>query len=155
LMWVEEMVCSIYRNTAHVTRLYKSSDSSQPCVLHGNTCAHEMNVVSTAECLPRLPSNVNGMLSIVFVGPQKFCPKKLGDIFYIRKEKVWSFPCWLKMYHILYCDIPIDQNIMDLHPDRGILPGFSESVLSNVEPDADSIFLEETAGFPEQPVDVF
>ncbi|KAH7903416.1 hypothetical protein BJ138DRAFT_987617, partial [Hygrophoropsis aurantiaca] len=53
LTWVEEMVCSIYRNTAQVTRLYQSSDPSQPRVLHGNTCAHEMNIVSTATVLPR------------------------------------------------------------------------------------------------------
>ena len=52
LTWVEEMACAIYRNTAHITRLYGSSDPAQPTVLHGNTCAHDMNVVSTASVLP-------------------------------------------------------------------------------------------------------
>ena len=39
LTWVEEMVCAIYydyRNTVHITRLYGSSDPTQPTVLHGN-----------------------------------------------------------------------------------------------------------------------
>ncbi|KAG2134231.1 hypothetical protein BD769DRAFT_1714369 [Suillus cothurnatus] len=52
LTWVEEMVCAIYRNMAHVTRLYQSSDPAQPFVFHGNTCAHETNLVSTAKVLP-------------------------------------------------------------------------------------------------------
>ena len=52
LTWVEEMVCAKYRNTAHVTRIYGCSDPSQPKVFHGNTCAHEMNVLSTASVLP-------------------------------------------------------------------------------------------------------
>ena len=30
LMWIEEHVCTIYSNTAVVTRLYQSSDPSQP-----------------------------------------------------------------------------------------------------------------------------
>ncbi|KAF8591012.1 hypothetical protein K439DRAFT_1126327 [Ramaria rubella] len=91
LMWVEEMVCTIYRNTAHVTRIYESSEASQPRVLHGNTCAHEMNVVSTVERLPRSPVDINGMLSIVFIGPEKFDPEKLKNIFYIRKKRR---DCW-------------------------------------------------------------
>jgi hypothetical protein len=51
LTWVEEMVCAIYRNTAHITRLYGSSDPAQPTVLHGNTCAHDMNVIFTMSVL--------------------------------------------------------------------------------------------------------
>ena len=50
LTWVEEMVCAIYRT--YVTRLYESSDSKDPFVYHGNTCAHEMNIVSTVSVLP-------------------------------------------------------------------------------------------------------
>jgi len=71
LTWVEEMICSIYRNTAHVTRLFDAKIDSQARVLRGNTCAHEMNVLSTAECLPRTPSDVNNMISIVFIGTAK------------------------------------------------------------------------------------
>ena len=48
LTWVEEMACAIYRTTAHVTHLYESSDDKDPFVYHGNTYAHEMNVISRA-----------------------------------------------------------------------------------------------------------
>jgi hypothetical protein len=89
LTWIEEMVCAKYCNTAHITRIYQSSDPSQPKVFHGNTCAHEMNVVSTASVLPRTPADINGMLSIVFIGPGKFKPDNLGPLFKIRKRKVW------------------------------------------------------------------
>jgi hypothetical protein len=41
-------------------------------VLHGNTCAHDMNIISTASVLSRTPADINGMLSIVFVGAGKF-----------------------------------------------------------------------------------
>ncbi|KAF8525305.1 hypothetical protein JB92DRAFT_2635616, partial [Gautieria morchelliformis] len=68
LTWVEEMVCSLYRNTAHVMRLYDSSDPAQPRVFHGNTCAHDMNVISIADTLPRTPADLHGMISVVFVG---------------------------------------------------------------------------------------
>ena len=52
LTWVEEMACAVYCDTAHISCIYQSSDPSQPCVFHGNTCAHDMNVVSTATVLP-------------------------------------------------------------------------------------------------------
>ena len=48
LTWIEEMVCAKYQNTAHVTRLYQSDDPANPRLFHGDTCAHEMNIVSTA-----------------------------------------------------------------------------------------------------------
>lgn len=95
LTWVEEMICSIYRNTAHVTRLFQSTDPKQPKVFHGNTCAHEMNIVSTASVLPRTPADINDMLSVVFVGPGKFSPDMLGSQYRIRKKKVWHFLMWL------------------------------------------------------------
>ncbi|KIO16894.1 hypothetical protein M407DRAFT_43823, partial [Tulasnella calospora MUT 4182] len=63
LTWAEEMVCAIYRTTAHVTQLYStSSKPSDPLVFHGNTCAHDMNVVSTATVLPRTPADILGQL---------------------------------------------------------------------------------------------
>ena len=70
LTWIEEMVCAKYRNTAHITCIYGSSDPSQPKVYHGNTCAHEMNVLSTATVLPRTTADMNDMLTIIFVGPK-------------------------------------------------------------------------------------
>ncbi|KAF8482353.1 hypothetical protein JB92DRAFT_3268199 [Gautieria morchelliformis] len=64
LTWVEEMVCSLYRITAHVTQLYDSGDPAQPRVFHGNTCAHDMNVISVADSLPRSPADLNDGLLV-------------------------------------------------------------------------------------------
>jgi hypothetical protein len=69
LSWVEEMVCFIYHPNAVVTRLFCVENDKDSTVLHGNTCAHETNVSSTAKVLPRMPSDMNGMLSVVFIGP--------------------------------------------------------------------------------------
>ena len=123
LTWVEEMVCAKYRNTAHVSRIFGSCDPAQPRVLHGNTCAHEMNVLSTASVLPRTFTDVNDMLTVVFVGAGKFDPKCLAQMFTVRKEKIWRFLLWLTTYNRLYVDIPLDRTIMNTYPDNGLLPG--------------------------------
>ena len=155
LTWVEEMVCAIYRNTAHVTRLYGSSDPANPTVLHGNTCAHDMNVLSTVSVLPRTPADVNGMLSVVFVGAGKFEKKSLQNMFRIRKHKVWNFLLWLKNHNRLYTFIPLDMRAMDLYPEDGPLPGIEDRIIQDSEISADTIFLEETAGFSEHPAELF
>ena len=151
MTWVEEMVCAKFRNTAHVSRIYGSSDPSQPKIFHGNTCAHEMNVLSTASVLPRTVSDVNDMLTIVFVGAGKFDPNCLRQMFTIRKRKVWSFLLWLTTYNRLYVDIALDSNILDTYPDHGLLPGIEHRVFENHTPDSSEIFAEETAGFSEHP----
>ena len=102
LTWVEEMVCAIYRTSAHVTRLYELSDSKYPFVYHGNTCAHEMNIVSTASVLPHTIGDINSILTVVFVGHKKFDPKQLGNFFHVWKSKIWSFLLYLKENNRLY-----------------------------------------------------
>jgi hypothetical protein len=154
LTWVEEMVCAKFRNTAHITRIYQSSDPSQPKVFHGNTCAHDMNLVSTASVLPRTPADINGMLSVVFVGPGKFKADCLGPMFRIRKRKVWAFLQWLKINNRLYHDLPLDESIMDLYPEDGTLPDIENGVVEDVNRDATKTFLEETAGVSEHPAEV-
>ncbi|KAG2124853.1 uncharacterized protein EDB93DRAFT_1098257 [Suillus bovinus] len=84
LTWVKEMVCAIYSNTTHVTRLYQLSDATQPFVFHGNTCAHETNVVSTIKVLPQTPADINDMLSVIFIGTGKLDASSLHTIFCIR-----------------------------------------------------------------------
>ena len=74
LTWVEEMACAIFHNTAHISCIHQSTDPSQPCVFHGNTCSHNMNVVSTATVFPCTPDDVNDMLSIIFIDPGKYNP---------------------------------------------------------------------------------
>jgi hypothetical protein len=87
LTWVEEMVCSLYRNLAHVTHLYWSSDPAQPFVFHGNICAHETNLLSTVKVLPHTPADINGMLTIVFVGATKLDAKSLRSLFRVRMSQ--------------------------------------------------------------------
>ena len=154
LTWVEEMACAIYRNMAHITRLYQSSDPSQPKILHGNTCAHETNVVSTASVLPLTPADINGMLSIIFIGPGKLDLSKLGTIFRVHKQKIWSFLLWLKDHNRLYLDLPFDPSILDLYPEDGILPGLDERVTEDHDTDVHLTFSEETAGFAEHLADM-
>ena len=135
----------------HVTRLYGSTDPSQPRIFHGNTCAHEMNIVSTAYKLPRTPDDINGMLSVVFVGPGNFNRNCLTNIFKIHKSKVWKFLLWLKANNILYKDIEIDSHAMDLYPDNDIVPGLLENVIEDNVLDPSTTFDEETAGLTDHP----
>ena len=95
LTWIEEHVCARFSNTAAVTRLYQSSNPSQPAAMfRGNTCAHEMNVSSTVAVLPHVPSDVNDLLSTVFIGSRKFEPEYLEIMYRIQKSKVWRFLQW-------------------------------------------------------------
>ena len=155
LTWIEERMCAKYSNTAAVTRLYQSSDPSQPAVFHGNTCAHEMNVSSTAAVLPRAPSDVNGLLSVVFIGPSKFKPEYLGNMYRIRKLKVWNFLQWLKKHNRLYNDVLLDEQTMNLYPEDGCLPGIEETVIHDSRSDGEDMFKEETSGMSEHPAELF
>ena len=147
-------MCAIHSNTAVVTRLYQSSDLSQPSVFHGNTCAHEMNVSSTATVLPLAPSDVNGCLSVVFIGSRKFKPEYLGNMYRIQKSKVWRFLRWLKVHNRLYMDISLDESTMNLYPEDGCLPGIAESVIHDRKSNIEEIFKEETAGISEHPAEL-
>ena len=75
LTWVKEMACAIYCMTAHVTHLYESSDDKDLFVCHGDTCAHEMNVISTATVLPHTVGEIDSVLTKFFVGQKKFNSK--------------------------------------------------------------------------------
>jgi len=154
LTWVEEMVCARFRYTAHITRLFQSSDPALPNVLHGNTCAHEMNVVSTASVLPRTPSDINETLSVVFVGPGKFRREFLKDVYRIRKRKVWSFLTWLTSHNVHYLDMHLDKTILDQYPEDDMLPGITDNVIEDHASDVSQIFLEETAGPSEHPAEL-
>jgi len=137
ITWVEEMVCAISRTTTHVTRLYESTDPKQPFIYHGNSCAHEVNVVSTASVLPRTPGDINSILTVVFVGSGKFDSKRMGSMMKICKNKVWQFLLWLKQNNRLYCNMPLDASLMDLYSDKEeILPGIIDRIIydSNSDP---------------------
>ena len=154
LSWVEEMVCARFRYTAHITRLFQSSDPALPNVLHGNTCAHEMNVVSTASVLPRAPADINNTLSVVFIGPGKFRRELLKDVYRIHKRKVWAFLVWLTTHNVYYLDIPLDKTILEQYAEDDILPGIENNVVEDHESDVSRIFSEETAGPSEHPAEL-
>ena len=154
LTWIEERVCARFSNTAVVTRLYQSSDPSQPTVFHGNTCAHEMNVNSTAAVLPRAPSDVNDLLSVVFIGSHKFRPEYLGNMYRIRKSKVWRFLQWLRAHNRLYAEVSLDILTMELYPEDGYLPGIENRVVHDPDLDAGNVFGDETAGMSEHPAEL-
>jgi hypothetical protein len=113
-----------------------------------------MNVVSTAAVLPRTPADVNGLLSVVFVGPGRFDPNLLGTVFRVRRDKIWSFLVWLKHHNRLYSDIGLDLTIAMMYPDDDVLPGLSDGVIEDHELDVRRVFEDETAGFSEHPADM-
>jgi hypothetical protein len=149
------MVCAIYRNTAHVTRLYQSSDTAQPFILHGNTCAHKTNIISTATVLPRTPADINGMLSVIFVGPMKLTDNSLKMMFQVQKKLVWAFLQWLCAHNRLYHNVRLDEDIMNQYPENGAVPGIGARVIYDHQSDVHTVFAEETAGFSDHPAEMF
>ncbi len=155
ITWVEEMVCCLYRPMANIVRIFKSNKPVAPTKLFGNTCAHEMNIISTAKVLPRTPADVNGSLSVVFVG--RLSEEKKIRIskymFRVRKSKVWRFLLWLKKNNRLYADIPIDESIMNMY-DCGYIPDIENHIIDSGVLNSDEVFAEETAGIAEHPADL-
>jgi hypothetical protein len=152
LTWVEEMVCCIYQTNAYVTRVYGSTDESNAKIFKGNTCAFEMNVVSTATELPRVPADINNQLTVVFVGPSKYKIDCLKQIFRIRKKVVWEFLLWLKeIGNPLYQSIPLSKANLDLYSENNLIPNVEDRVIVEDNLDPDDAFAEETAGIDDHP----
>ncbi|KAG2128942.1 uncharacterized protein EDB93DRAFT_1256447 [Suillus bovinus] len=110
-----------------------------------------MNTISTATVLPCTPTDVNGFLSVVFIGPEKFDPNCMGTLFHVQKANIWAFLVWLCHHNHLYANIPLDSAITDLYPSDGPLPGLSEHVFEDNELNADLVFGLETAVFSKHP----
>ncbi|KAG2137456.1 uncharacterized protein EDB93DRAFT_1253709 [Suillus bovinus] len=106
-----------------------------------------MNVVSTVSVLPRTPTDVNGLLSIIFVGPGKFDPAKVGSVFHVRKQMIWQFFLWLKHHNRLYSSVTLDLDILSLYPEGDVLPGLCDCVVEDHKLDPITVFEQETAGF--------
>ena len=151
LTWVEEMVCSLYRPTAMVARLFASSDPATNRVFKGNTCAHQMDINSTVSVLPRTPEDVNGNISVVFLGSSPYRSACLKTVFFVRKKKIWSFLNWLVINNPLYAHVTLDSNILDQYPEDDMLPGIDERVVESNTGLEDTIFEAETAGLSEHP----
>ncbi|KAF8290397.1 hypothetical protein DL93DRAFT_2069044, partial [Clavulina sp. PMI_390] len=130
LTWIEEQVCAKYRSTAFVTRLHHVNDPKHPYVLHGNTCAFEQDILSTAKVLPRAPSDLEDCLSVIFTGPNRDIPQAaLKKIFRIWKPLVIEFLRWLCSNNVAYADVEINENILDLYNGDGMIPEFEDHVI--------------------------
>ncbi|KAK0215908.1 hypothetical protein EDD85DRAFT_782349, partial [Armillaria nabsnona] len=150
LTWVEEMVCTMYRCTIQVSHLYgKASDKHQPRVFHGNTCVHDLNLVSTVTVLPWTPADVNSLLGVVFVGPKQSIKSCLGTVYKIQKEKVWQFLLWLSKNNPLYESIRLCKEHLNMYADDNVIPGLEAQVIheEQMQEESDLMFEKETAGF--------
>ncbi|KAE9391589.1 hypothetical protein BT96DRAFT_749375, partial [Gymnopus androsaceus JB14] len=132
ITWIEEMACSLYRTTAHVARIFGSSSETDPLQMRGNTCAHPMNLFKNATTLPWAPSDLNDLISIVFVGPRKLKPEELRKLtpYVVRKPKISALLKFLCTHNRLYVGLPaIDENTLDLYPENDILPGLAAGIV--------------------------
>ena len=107
------------------------------------------------EWIPDSPTDVNNMLTIVFLGVGKLKLDKLGNVFRVRKYKIWAFLIWLKAHNRLYESLPFDENIVNLYPEDGMLTGLDQHIIQDAEIDAEKIIGEETAGFTNHPASSF
>ena len=112
-----------------------------------------MNITSTVTVLSLAPSDVNDLLSVVFIGSRKFKPEHLGNMYRIRKSKVWRFLQWLVEHNRLYAKISLDELTMDLYPEDGYLP-VKDRVIHDRESNVEDIFIEETAGISKHPAEL-
>lgn len=153
LTWIEEKICAIYCVTAHVTQLFQSADSVQ-LIFHENMCVHDMNVISTALILPHTLIDVNGLLSVIFVGPREFNPKILRTILYVCWSKIWAFLVWLRHHNYLYSSISLDAEIAALYTKNNILPSALDGIIKVYNLDVWKVLEKETAGFFKYPADI-
>ncbi|KAF5357491.1 hypothetical protein D9758_012513 [Tetrapyrgos nigripes] len=154
ITWAEEMVCALYHTTVLVIRLYGSVDEDQPRVLHGNASAFELNTVSTANVLPWTPNDLNGTISVVFVGPKKMTLPELRQIkqLYVRRSVVWKLLNFFFLHNRLYMNLPPPSaEILNMYPENDILPGLQERVIYDLKSDAASNFDQESSSFSEHP----
>jgi len=91
LTWIEdERVRTKFTNTAVVTRLYQSSDSSQPIGCVPRQCMRTRDERGfDGGCAPHAPPGVNGLLSIVFIGP-----RRTMAILAMEPPEVW----WIELF---------------------------------------------------------
>ncbi|KAJ7872747.1 hypothetical protein B0H13DRAFT_1895258 [Mycena leptocephala] len=93
-----------------------------PKVFHGNT-----------------PQDINGSISVVFIGPKKFKADAINKLFRIRRDKVWAFLCWLKF---------TAQNPFEA---TTVLPGINDRIIHDDQSNSRQVFEEESAGVDNHP----
>ena len=118
---------------------------------------HQIHVVPTATVLPCTPDDIDDMLSIIFIGPGKYKPDCLKNMFHVCKSKTWNFLVWLKnvVNNPLYQGITLDQRHVEIYPDSDVLPGIDKCVsvefqwhlVHDTTLNAKQTFDDETTGF--------
>ncbi|KAJ7937507.1 hypothetical protein B0H13DRAFT_1852479 [Mycena leptocephala] len=93
-----------------------------PKVFHGNT-----------------PQDINGSISVVFIGPKKFKADAINKLFRICCDKVWAFLCWLKF---------TAQNPFEA---TTVLPGINDRIIHDDQSNSRQVFEEESAGIDNHP----
>ena len=89
-------------------------------------------MISTATVLPCTPSDINDLLSMVFIGPRKFKAGDLGGLFHVCKHKILHFLKWLFENNRLYKNLCVDSSIFECYPDDGPLPGIEDHVVQEI-----------------------
>jgi hypothetical protein len=54
----------------------------------------------------------------------------------------------------LYADIPLDEEIRNMYPEDGMVPGIEEGVFEDHDIEVKKVFSNETAGFYKHPADL-
>ncbi len=130
-------------STCHVTCLFNTG-SDQPHAFHGNTCAHNLNFVLTATVLPRVPADIKGMLSVIFIGSRQPL-KESEDSVPHKKRQAWEFLTWLAENNPLYTKIKLSEAHLRLYKNDEI-PDMEEHVMECKTASAERNFEQETAG---------
>ncbi|KAJ3909347.1 hypothetical protein F5879DRAFT_791812, partial [Lentinula edodes] len=132
ITWVEEMACAIYHTSAHVARIYGSSNAGDSLQLHGNVCAHALDICSVAKKLPWSPADVNDLISIVFVSKAKLKHDDLRKLkpYFVRRSVIRMLLSDLCHRNRLYTGLyTLDNSMLELYPDNDLLPGLQERIV--------------------------
>jgi len=151
ISWVEEQVCALYISAASIVGLYHSEQPQNPFVMYGNTCAHPLNTVQTAQVLPRTVADVAGHIGVLFVGPKQYKLGVLQKAFRVRRSKLRDFLFWLKAHNLYYQPVDIDISRFDEFPEDDALPGLADRIVVDAQGNAEEMFERETAAFEPHP----
>jgi hypothetical protein len=88
----------------------------------------------------------------VFTGASEKVPEScLKRVFRVRKAKILAFLQFLHDNNHLYRNVELDEAILGLYPDDGVLPGICDRIIVNKVKDPNETFNEESASFEPHP----
>ncbi|KAJ3884575.1 hypothetical protein GG344DRAFT_10149, partial [Lentinula edodes] len=113
-------------------RIYGSSNAGDSLQLHGNVCAHPLDICSVAEKLPWSPADLNDLITIMFVSKAKL---KHDDIRKLKPYFVCRSVIRMLLYDLCYRNrlyaglFTLDNSMLELYPDNHLLPGLQERIV--------------------------